>query len=217
MFKSACPRVASLLVPRFPIVVARRLHDVPLQTPLALIKGEGSHARVAVAELHEHRSMAVVGWSTSRIRALLPNALMLPWNDALEDQLHRAALSILKSLESITPRCSALGLGLFTMEPFSYEADERGERDFATRTLSHMKTMEIRDVRMGVADAVITATAVWRVVVSQRDGSAIIADLMLSSVSLFSDPVVTSTFAPRARSCRGTTSASNMEGGRRGS
>ncbi|MCH2563921.1 MAG: hypothetical protein MK129_04200 [SAR116 cluster bacterium] len=64
---------------------------------------------------------------------------------------------------------------------------------------------------------IITATAVWRVVVSQRDGSAIIADLMLSSVSLFSDPVVTSTFAPRDRSCRGTTSASNMAGGRRGS
>jgi hypothetical protein len=96
------------------------------------------------------------------VRGLFREATLIPWNEALEDAFFQASSEILESLSRLAPRGAVVGLGLFSLEPYSRRGGEEGEMEFAQKVLETGGSLGFSHARVGLGDSLIAAVAVAR-------------------------------------------------------
>ena len=148
-------RVVCLWIPGFPIAVHARDATPAKGSPIALVRGEGTHARVvAINQAARVRGLRV-GMHPSRGRALVAGLQVVA---VAELDIAQATRALEEALAHHAPSVSSAAPGAFWLEPFC-ASTSTGERDFAHTLIVTVGMQHFSDVRVGIADAAITASA----------------------------------------------------------
>ena len=168
MSRIVCTRVACLRLPWFPIDVLHQADRVAKGSPIALIRGQGSHAQTCLVDPAARVLGLTPGMSPSRARALVANVQLIPWDASADALLQDATESLTRALEQLTPRHTLVAPGRWWLEPATPRRSassnlQAREEAFAQRVLTCTEAQGFPGARVAIADGPVAAEAGTRV------------------------------------------------------
>ncbi len=157
MLAPVSSRVACLRSPWFAIDVLARDGLAAKGSPIAVIRGAGTHARVALASPAARAAGVRAGQSPSEARALARDLALTTWDEA---RIAAAMAALGERLEAVTPRLAPAGPGCFWLEPVVSRGED--ERAFAARLLEAARGERLTEARVAIADGPVAASAAAR-------------------------------------------------------
>ncbi|MGM0574613.1 MAG: hypothetical protein ACQEXJ_02600 [Myxococcota bacterium] len=171
MSRIVCSRVACLRIPWFPIDVLRRDGRAGRGSPAALVRGSGSHARVALVEPRAAARGLQRGLTPAQARAIAPGVDLIPWDEDAEAAVRSATDAVAAELSPLSPRVTPVAPGTSWLEPVDPDVARglgpdrgaRGEEAFAREAVARVERAGYPGARVGLADAPVAAAAATRV------------------------------------------------------
>jgi protein ImuB len=167
MSRNVCTRVACLRLPWFQIDVLRRAGHVARGAPVAVVQGQGAHARVTLMDPAGRALGLTPGMRPSRARALAADVQLQSWDAGAEALQEEATEALSRGLETLTPRWSLIAPGHWWLEPAAQKLDLNAaprdlEMAFADRVVRYVTGEGFLGARVGIADGPTAAAAATR-------------------------------------------------------
>ena len=167
MSRLVCTRVAYLRIPWFQIDVLRRAGHLAKGTPVALVQGQGTRARVTLVDPAARAAGLIPGMRPTKARSLAATLQLRHWDASAERAQEEATEVLSTTLKTLSPRSTLIAPGQWWLEPASPNphtepSEVEMEMNFASRVIQAIRDLGFLGPRLAIADSPTCAAAATR-------------------------------------------------------